>query len=69
MNNALRFINAHTPYQASLGRQPHLLPLLEGGHHGDHDVTGQNNIARVGEIAGVAIHEAIARQMFARGDN
>ena len=31
MHNALVPINAHTPYQALLGRQPHLLPPLGGG--------------------------------------
>ena len=31
MHNALVCINNHTPYQGLLGRQPSLLPLLEGG--------------------------------------
>ena len=68
MHNALVCINNHTPYQALLGRQPHLLPPLEGGYHGDLDVKGQNNLARVREIAAVSIIEATAKQRLARGD-
>ena len=34
MHNALVCINNHTPYQALLGRQPNLLPPLEGGYYG-----------------------------------
>ena len=43
MHDALASINNHTPYQALLGRQPHLLPPLEGGYYGDLGVKGQNN--------------------------
>ena len=68
MHNALVCINQRTPYQALLGRQPHLSPLLEGGYHGDLDVEGQNHLARVREIAAVFIIEATAKQRFARGD-
>ena len=32
MHNALIGIDRHTPYQALFGRQPNLLPLLEGGY-------------------------------------
>ena len=42
MHNAFTSINNHTPYQALLGRQPHLLPPFEGGYYGDLDVKGQN---------------------------
>ena len=51
MHNALVCINNHTPYQALLGRQSHLLPSLKGGCYGNLDVKGQNNLARVSEIA------------------
>ena len=55
MHNALVLINNHTLYQAVLGREPHLLPPLEGGYHGYLDVNGQHDLARTGEIAAVAI--------------
>ena len=32
MHNALVCINQHIPYQALLGRQPNLVPPLEGGY-------------------------------------
>ena len=67
LHNALVCINQHTPYQALLGRQPHLLPPLEGGYHGDLDVKGQNNLARVREIVAIAITEATAKQRLQRG--
>ena len=68
MHNALTSINNHTPYQALLGRQPHLLPPLEGWYFGDLDVRGRNNLARVRETAAVVIIEAIAKARLARGD-
>ena len=68
MRNAFVCINNHTPYQVLLGRQPHLLPPLEGGYYGDLDVTGQHNLARVKEIAAISIIEPTAKQRFARGD-
>ena len=68
MHNALTSINSHTPYQALLGCQPHLLPPLEGGYHGDLSVGGQNDLARARGIAAVAIIEAIAKARPQRGD-
>lgn len=46
MHHALTCINGRTPYQALFGRQPHILPPLEGRYHGDLDAQGQNNIVR-----------------------
>ena len=69
--SALVRINNHTPYQALLGCQPHLLPPLEGGYYGDLDVKGgggQHDLARVREIAAISIIEATAKQRLARGD-
>lgn len=43
MHNAMFAINSHTFYQALLGRQPHLFPLIEGWYHGVLDTKGQNN--------------------------
>lgn len=68
MHNAPVPINNHTPHQAFLGRQPHALPVLEGGCHGGLDAKGRNNRARVREIAAVAITEVIATQRLARAD-
>ena len=68
MHNALTSINNHIPYQALLGRQPHLLPQLGGGYFGGLDVRGQNNLAMVREIVAVAIIEATAKQRLARRD-
>ena len=62
MHNAIVCINNHTPYQALLGRQPSLLPPLEGGYHGDLDVKGQKEIARVREFAAISVIEATAKQ-------
>ena len=67
MHNAWTSTNNHTPYQALLGRQPHLLPPLEGGYYGDLGVKGQDDFARVREIAAVAIIQAIVQQRFQRG--
>ena len=53
MHDALIYINNHAPYQALPGRQPALLPPLQGGYHGDLDAQGQNNCARAGEIAAI----------------
>ena len=61
-------INGRTPCQALLGRQPHLLAPFEGGYFGDFDVNGQNNLARVRDIAVVSIIEPTAKQRLARGD-
>ena len=68
VHNALASINNHIPYQALLGRQPHLLPPLEGGYFGGLDVRRQNNLAGVREVAAVAIIEATARQRLELGD-
>ena len=69
MHNALTCINNHTPYNALLGRQPHLLPPLEGGYFGSElSVRGQNRLARVREIAAIAIIEATAKARLNRGD-
>ena len=62
MRNAFVCINNRTPCQALLGRQPSLLPPLEGGYYGDLDVKGQNDLARVREIAAIATIEATAKQ-------
>ena len=68
MHLELVCINNHTPHQALSGRQPHLLPPLEGGYYGDLDVKGQNDLARVREIVAIYTIEAIVKQRFARGD-
>ena len=68
MHNALVCINNQTFYQALPGRQPHLLPPLEGGHHGDPDTKGQHKFARVRGVVAVAVIGAIAKQRLVRGD-
>ena len=58
----------HTPYQALLGRQPHLLQALEGGYRGEgYTQNAKFNTPRVRGIVVVAIIEATARQRFVRG--
>lgn len=69
MRNVLVSINNHTPYQALLDRRPQLVPLLEGGYHGDLDTNGQNDLARVRETVAITIVEVTAKQGFARGGN
>ena len=73
MKNALTVINSSTPYQAVFGRQPALLPPMEGGHLGqvrsDARVdTNSRHDARVREIAAVNIIEATARARLDRAD-
>ena len=68
MHNAPTCINNHTQYQALLGRHPICYPHLEGGYFGDLDVRGQNDLARVREIAALAPIEATTEQRLARGD-
>ena len=68
MHNVPVPVNNHIPYQALPGRQPHLLPPLEGGHHGDLDVKSHGNLARVREIAAIATIEATIEQRLARSD-
>ena len=73
MKNSLTVINSSTPYQALLGRQPAMLPPLEGGHAGQcHDharvETNEHNRARVREIAAINIIEATAQQRLERVD-
>ena len=67
MHKAFVPINAHTPYQALLGIRPHSVQPLEGGHHGDLDIKGQIDHARVREFVAGAIIEATAKQRLARG--
>lgn len=57
------------PYQALFGRQPNLFPPFEEGYYGDLDVGGQNDLARVREIAAVARIQATAKQHWQRGDH
>lgn len=68
MHNASVCASNRSPYHALFGRQPHLLPPLEGGYHGDLDIKGQNNIVRVREIAAIATILGTAKQRLLRGD-
>ncbi len=74
MKNALTSVNGSTPYQAVLGRQPAMLPPLEGGYLGQiddsHSRAGTNarQQARVREIAACAIIEATAKARLQRAD-
>ena len=81
MRNALIVINKSTPYHALLGRQPAMLPPLEGGYI-DHTDTarrlgvqvsemegaGLRNLARVREIAASQIIETTAISRLQRAD-
>ena len=66
MHNFLACIKFRAPHQAFLGRRPHPFPLLEGGCYGELDVKGQDNSAKVREIAAVTITEATAKQRLQR---
>ena len=73
MKNALTVVNTSTPYQALLGRQPAMLPPLEGGYNGcvvdqarpHSDARSQS---RVREIAAANIIEATAKMRVERAD-
>lgn len=69
MHNASVYISNRIPYQVLLGRQQHFVPPLGGGYHRNLNVNGQDNLARVREIAAVAIIEFIAKQRSVRNDN
>jgi len=70
--NALTVINDSTPYQAVLGRQPSILPPLEGGYNGSlvddqaRPETGCRGTTRVREIAACNIIETVARARMER---
>ena len=58
IHNAFIFLFNRIPHHALLGCQPHFLPLppaLEGGCHVDLDVNGQNDFARVRDIAAASV--------------
>jgi len=74
MKNSLTVINNHTPYQGLLGRQPAMLPPIEGGHGGQvashaRAETGMRDEARVREIEAGSIIESIARTRLTRADD
>ena len=65
MGNSLTVVNTSTPYQAVLGRQPAMLPPLDGGHLGQVESmarpeTNARFEARVREVAAVNIIESLA---------
>ena len=69
--NALTTINGSTPYQALYGRQPCMLPPLEGGHLGEvaslaRKETNARSEARVREIAAMNIIESTAQARLSR---
>ena len=72
--NALTVINESTPYQAVLGRQPRILPPLEGGYQLQmddspaRDGSHVRNQARIREIAAGNIIEATAKMRLQRAD-
>ena len=74
MKNALTVINTSTPYQALFGRQPALLPPMEGGYQGG--VTGDlarvetnsRHAARIREIAATNIIEGNAQARLQRAE-
>jgi len=71
MHNSLTVINSSTPYQALLGRQPAMLPPLEGGTTGQVESlarpeTNARNEARVREMAAINIIESIAKDRLDR---
>ena len=76
MHNSLIVINDSTPYRALFGRQPALLPPLEGGYHEQrsgqthHDLSplDQKDVARVRELSASAIIEATAQHRLERAD-
>ena len=74
MKNALTVINTSTPYQALLGRQPAMLPPMEGGHLGQvTDIarpgTDAKCQARVREVAAINIIEATAKARLERANS
>ena len=73
MKNALTNINGSTPYQGILGRQPSMLPPLEGGHCGQYVDQARpgscaKSEARIRELAAINIVEATAQARLARAD-
>ena len=72
MKNALTVINTSTPYQAVLGRQPAMLPPLEGGHVQEYDdeTQGPNSElrhqAKVRELAAINMIEVLAKWRIQR---
>ena len=75
MKNAITVINGATPYQAVLGRQPTILPPLEGGYQGEVSQEGarfetnSKHQAQVREAAASSIIEASARARLSRADS
>ena len=73
MKNSLTVVNESTPYNALLGRQPLMLPPMEGGHTGQYDSmarieTNSRNEARVREVAMSNIVEGLAKSRVERAD-
>ena len=73
MKNALTNINGSTPYNGVLGRQPAMLPPMEGGHGGQivdqsRPETSAKNEARIRELAAINIVEATAQKRLERAD-
>ena len=80
MYNALICINGSTPYQALYGRQPPMLPPLEGGYIEESELkssgvsktdlsrSAPRDQARVREIGAGAIIEATALKRLERAD-
>ena len=73
MKNALTVVNTSTPYQALFGRQPALLPPLEGGYNGSivdqaRPHTDARSQSRVREIAAANIIEATAQMRTERAN-
>ena len=72
--NALTVINGSTPYNAVLGRQPQLLPPLEGGYLNEADGSlnrpGSEHryTARVREVAAQNMIEYVAKQRIERAN-
>ena len=74
MKNAMTVINTSTPYQAVLGRQPAMLPPIEGGHNAEFDdklqsqLSSQRHHARVREVAAINMIEVLAKMRMQRAD-
>ena len=79
MRNPLIVINDATPYRALFGRQPAILPPLEGGYHfhpiehpqnPSHELSriGLRDVSRVREMVAAAIVEATAQNRLEWGN-
>ena len=74
VKNSLSVVNRVTPYLAAFGRQPPMLPPIEGGFLGEIDdsLARPESIirhqARVREIATISMVEATAKARMERAD-